>query len=64
MSPMKPASFAAPLGRKRLVLAGSVLVVEAAVERVAGMEGLALGVRCEDQSMRNGTGDEAALDLG
>ena len=55
--------FAAPLGGKRLVLAGSVLVGEAAVDRVAGMEGLALGFGGEDQSWAMAPVDEAALDL-
>ena len=54
----------APLRGQRFVAPAAVLLGEAAERRVAGVEGLALGLGGDDQAMGQRAGDEAALQLG
>ena len=53
----------APLGGQGLMAAVAVLVGEAAVDRVTGVEGLVLGFRGEDQPMIDRPRRETSLDL-
>ena len=49
VAPIKPAASPRHSAVQRLVAAGPVLVGEAAIDGVAGVEGLALGVGGDDQ---------------
>src|SRR5262249_9076713 len=55
--------FAAPFEGEGVMVAAAILVGEAAVDRVAGIKGLAFRVGCRDQLMLDRPGRETPLEL-